>query len=54
MVCNSSRAEWKYIRHLDSCDISDNIDSSDSRQEQTFLQDMATVALNQPLCQISQ
>ena len=30
MVCNSSRAEWKYIRHLDSCDISDNSDSSES------------------------
>ena len=28
MVCNWGRAVWKYIRHLDSCDISDNSDSS--------------------------
>ena len=39
---NCSRAVWKYIRHLDSCDISDNSDSSDSTQEQTCLQDFAT------------
>ena len=41
MVCNCSRAVWKYRRHLDSCDISyksDGSDSSASRQEQTCLQ----------------
>ena len=45
MVCNCSRAVWKNIWHLYSCDISEDIDSSDSnessdssnsRQEQTY------------------
>ena len=36
-VC--SRAVQKYIRPLGSCDISDINDNSDSRQEQTYLQD---------------
>ena len=54
LVCNGSRAEWKYFRHLNSCGISDNCDSSDSRQEQTCLQGMGTVSLNQPLFQYSQ
>ena len=31
---------------LDSCDISDSSDSSDGRQEQTCLQDFATVCIN--------
>ena len=31
MVCNFSRAVWKYIRHLDSCDIKDSSDSSNSK-----------------------
>ena len=34
MVRNCSRVVLKYKRTLDSCDISDNIDSSDSGQEQ--------------------
>ena len=46
MFCNYSRAVWKYIRHLDSCDISGNRDSSGSRQEQTCLQDFATVFIS--------
>ena len=46
MFCNYSRAVWKYIRHLDSCDISGNRDSSGSRQEQTCLQDFATVCIS--------
>ena len=43
MVWNCSRVVYKYIRHLNSFDISDNSDSSDSRQEQTCLQQFATV-----------
>ena len=34
------------IRHLDSCDIIDNSDTSNSRQEQTILQDSATVLIS--------
>ena len=34
MICNCSKAVCKYIRCLDSCDVSD---SSDTRQEQTFV-----------------
>ena len=48
VVCNCSRAVWKYMWHLDSCDINDNSDysdSSDSRQEWTCLQDFATVCI---------
>ena len=36
MICNCSRAVWKYIRYLDNCDISDNSYSSDSRQEKNM------------------
>ena len=43
IICNCRRAVWKYGKHLGSCDISKNSDSSDSRQEQTWLQDFATV-----------
>ena len=49
MVLKWSRAAGNYIRHLDSCDISDNSersDSSDSRQEQTCLQDFTTVCIS--------
>ena len=46
MVHNFNRALWKYIRHLDSCDITDNSDSSDSRQKQTCLQDFETVCIS--------
>ena len=46
MVCNSSRAVWKYIWHLDTFDIIDNSDSIDSRQEQTCLQNLATVCIS--------
>ena len=46
MFCNYSRAVWKYIRHLDRCDISGNRDSSGSRQEQIYLQDFATVCIS--------
>ena len=41
-----SRAVYKYIRHLDSCEYSDNSDSRDridSRQEQTCLQDFPAI-----------
>ena len=34
MVSNCSRVVLKYKQPLDRCDISDNIDSSDSGQEQ--------------------
>ena len=37
-ICNCSRTVGKYIRHLDSCDISDTSDNSHSRLEQTCLQ----------------
>ena len=29
-VCNFSKTLWKYRRHLDNCEISDNSESSDS------------------------
>ena len=50
MVCNCSKTVWKYIGHLDSCDMSDNSDSNDSsdsinsrQKKKTFLEDSATV-----------
>ena len=30
MVCNCSRAYWKYTGHIGRCDISDNIGSRES------------------------
>ena len=42
MVCNSSKAVIKFIRHLDSCDISDKSDSRDSRQGQTCMKHFST------------
>ena len=52
MFCNCNIAVWKYKIHLDSCDISDNSDSSkcsdssDIRQEQTSLHVLATVYIS--------
>ena len=46
MVCNCSRAVWKYIWHLDRCDIIDNSDSSDSKEEKTCWQNLATVCVS--------
>ena len=46
IVCNCSRAVWKYRRYLNSCDISDNTDSGDSGQEQTCLQEFATIVIS--------
>ena len=42
-VYNCSRAAWKYRRHIDIFDISNNKDSS---QEQTCLQDIACVRIS--------
>ena len=49
MVCNCSKAVFKYTWQLYSCDIIDKSDSSegsDSRQDQTCLQDIATVCIS--------
>ena len=53
MVCNCSRAVWKYIWHQDSCEIIDNSDisdSSDSRQEQACKQDFEIVCISKRHC----
>ena len=39
MVCNYIRAIWKYIGHLDSCELSEDSDSSE--QEHICRQDFA-------------
>ena len=49
MVCNCSTAIWKHSRHLFSCDISDNIDTTDntdSREELPCLQYFAMVFMS--------
>ena len=46
MVCNYSRAVWKYIRHLDISDNYDSSGSSNSAQKQTYMQDFATVCIS--------
>ena len=42
MVCNCIKAVKKYKIHRDTCDISENSDSNDRRQEQTWLQVFAS------------
>ena len=47
MVCHFSRATiWKKIWNRDSCDISNNTDGCDSRKEQTYHQELATVCIH--------
>ena len=56
MIFNCSSAVYKDIGHLDICDISDNSgssvsrDSSDSRQENTYLPDFATICSSNRHC----
>ena len=46
MVGNSSRTLLLYIWHLESSEISENSDSSHCTQEQSCLQDSATVSVS--------
>ena len=54
-VCNCIRSVGKHRKHIDSCDTSydsDSSDRSDSRQEQTCLQDFDIISLEKNISRI--